>query len=130
MSVAAAVGVLLTGVEAEGDVTTLSGAAFGLAVRSGDDVLVAPTPGGVDGAATEPSDGYGPVARTALPVRVPGVLSVGVLEASTQGAGLSAPQGSGSAVSSARAGGLAVPILSLAVTAVESRCSAGDDGSA
>lgn len=126
---AAGAGVMFTGAPARADVTTASGQAFGATVRSGAAVLVPPTPARVDGAAIDPSDGYGPIVGTGVPLTIPRVLSIGALEAGTRGALVSGPGEGGFAASRALVTGLSVPVLSLGVTAVESQCSSGDQGS-
>ena len=114
---------------ASADVTSVSGGAFGASVTSSLlGPVLAPTP-----SVTLPPGGGGPFTQSALPIDIPGVLGVGVLNASTQGGNLGTHQGfaqSSADVANVTVGG-APPIVppNLTIQAVHSECLSNGDGS-
>jgi hypothetical protein len=117
---------------AQADVDSVSGAAYAAAVRSsllGE--VIAPTPF-VSGTATEPTNSFGPIDQSSLPVNIIGLLHIGVLNGLTRGDGVAAddPVGHfGFAQSRASAADIVVGLGSLTIDAVESGCTSNGDGS-
>ena len=114
---------------ASADVTSVGGGAFGASVTSSLlGTVLPPTP-----SVTLPPGGGGPFTATALPVEIPGVLGVHVLNARTQGGNLGTHQGfaqSSADVAQVTVGGLppAVP-PNLTIDAIHSECLSNGDGS-
>lgn len=124
---------------AHADVDSVAGSAFGASITSTLlGTVLAPSPPNISGSATEPTDGYGPISASNCPlpvatticVQLPGVVSLGVINASTQGAGVAGDSHLGFATSSASVANVAVGALGtgLFATAVSSTCTADGNG--
>ena len=117
---------------ASADVDTATGAAYAATVQSSLlGSVIAPTPL-VTGTATEPTNSFGPTAQSAIPVNIPGLLSIGALNASTEGDGVAAgdPTGHlGFAQSRASVADVIVGLNAITLDAVESGCRSDGDGS-
>jgi hypothetical protein len=124
-------GLLVTSGPAEADVTSVSGSAFAASASLLGSQLLAPTPAGVSGTATQPTNGYGPIDLTALPVNLPGLLTISGLHASTQGGNVAGDNHAGFASSFAEAAGIQVGAAgsALALDVVSSNCTSNGDGS-
>ena len=82
--------------------------------------------------ATEPTNSYGPISQSSLPVNVIGLLSIGVLNGFTRGDGVAAGDPTGHfafAQSRASVADIVVGLGSLTIDAVESGCTSNGDGS-
>ncbi len=117
---------------AQADVDSVSGSAYAAALNSSLlGQVIAPTPL-VSGSATEPTNSFGPIDQSTLPVDVIGLLHIGVLNGFTQGDGVAAgdPTGHfGFALSRASAADIVVGLGALTIDAVESVCRSDGDGS-
>ncbi len=117
---------------AQADVDSVSGGAFGATVQSSLlGTVIAPTPD-VSGSATEPVDTYGPIAQSAIPLSIPGLLELGVLTARTEGGNVAAgdPAGHlGFAQSRASVADVLVGLGSLTIDAIETQCQSNGNGS-
>ncbi len=117
---------------AQADVDTVAGSAYGASVESSLlGTVIAPTPS-VSGSATEPTDTYGPIAQSAVPLSVPGLVSLGVLNASTEGGGVAADEPAGHlgfAQSRASVVDVVVGLGSLTLDAIETQCTSDGNGS-
>ena len=111
---------------ASADVTSVSGGAYGASITSSLlGTVLPPTP-----SVTLPSGGGGPFTATAVPIVIPGVLSVGVLDVLTEGGNLGAHEGfahSEADVADVVVGSLLGP--NLQIQAVHSECLSNGDGS-
>lgn len=127
LAAAGFVGVALTATPASADVTSLGGGAFGARATATvplvGAVTVPPTPSVV-----LPAGGGGPITRTALGATVPGLLTTGVLTATTSGD--TAVSHLRTARSSATVADVDLGAGALTATAVSSRCASNGDGSA
>ncbi len=117
---------------AQADVDSVSGSAYAAALNSSLlGQVIAPTPL-VSGSATEPTNSFGPIDQSTLPVDVIGLLHIGVLNGFTQGDGVAAGEPTGHfgfAQSRASAADIVVGLGSLTIDAVESGCRSDGDGS-
>ncbi len=125
---------------AHADVDSVAGSAFGASITSTLlGTVLAPSPPGIAGMASEPADGYGPINASSCPlpvpattvcVQLPGVVSLGVINAATQGAGLAGDNHLGFATSSASVSDIAVGTVGsgLFAQAVSSTCTADGNG--
>src|SRR5215213_4844737 len=125
---------------AHADVDAVAGSAFGASITSTLlGTVLAPSPPNINGSATEPADGFGPVSASNCPlpipatticVQLPGVLSLGVINAATQGAGVSGDNHLGFATSSASISDIAVGTVGsgLFAQAISSTCTADGNG--
>ncbi len=117
---------------AQADVDSVTSSAYGATIQSGLlGALLAPTPA-VSGTATEPVDGYGPITQSAIPLSIPGLLSLGVLTGSVDGSGVAAGEPAGhNAFSHARASvaDVLIGLGSLAIDAIETQCTSNGSGS-
>ena len=117
---------------AQADVDSVSGSAYAASLNSSLlGQVIAPTPL-VSGSATEPTNSYGPISQSSLPVNVIGLLSIGVLNGFTRGDGVAAGDPTGHfafAQSRASAADIVVGLGSLTIDAVESGCTSNGDGS-
>ena len=124
---------------ARADVDAVAGSAFGASITSTLlGTVLAPSPPGISGSATEPVDGFGPIGASNCPlpvgtticVQVPGVLSIGAVNASTQGGGVAGENHLGFATSSASVADVAVGVVGqgLFAQAVSSTCTADGNG--
>lgn len=108
------------------DVTEVSGGATGVSADVttllGINVGVSPTPN-----VTLPATGGGPFAQTVLSANVPGLLNVGVLNASTEGGNLGSHQGF--ATSSASVANVNALVGRITAQAIASKCTSNGDGS-
>ena len=126
--------ILLTSLSpaAQADVDSVTGTAFAASLSSSLlGQVIAPTPL-VTGTATEPTNSFGPIVQSSLPVSVPGLLSIGVLNAETAGDGVAAGEPAGHlgfARSRASAADVIVGLGSLSIDAVESVCRSDGNGS-
>ncbi|MDQ4097687.1 MAG: hypothetical protein M3144_07455, partial [Actinomycetota bacterium] len=122
---------VVTSGPAKADVRTVSGGGFAASINLLGGTLLAPTPAGVSGTATDPSPGYGPIDLSAIPVSLPGILSVAVLRAATQGGNLAGENHLGFATSFAEAAGVFVGLGGAALVAdvISSSCISNGDGS-
>ncbi|HVL50183.1 MAG TPA: choice-of-anchor P family protein, partial [Actinomycetota bacterium] len=111
---------------ASADVTSVSGGAYGASITSSLlGTVLPPTP-----SVTLPPGGGGPFTATALPIVIPGVLSVAVLDVLTEGGNLGAHEGfahSEADVADVVVGSLLGP--NLQIQAVHSECLSNGDGS-
>jgi hypothetical protein len=111
---------------ANADVTSVSGGAYGASITSSLlGTVLAPTP-----TVSLPAGGGGPFTATALPIVIPGVLSVGVLSVLTEGGNLGQHEGfahSEADVADVVLGSLLGP--NLTIQAVHSECLSNGDGS-
>ena len=118
---------------AQADVDSVSGSAYAAALNSSLlGQVIAPTPGSVSGSATEPTNSFGPIDQSTLPVDVIGLLHIGVLNGFTQGDGVAAGDPTGHfafSQSRASAADIVVGLGSLTIDAVESGCRSDGDGS-
>ncbi|HEV2758002.1 MAG TPA: choice-of-anchor P family protein, partial [Acidimicrobiales bacterium] len=124
---------------AHADVDAVAGSAFGASITSSLlGTVLAPSPPGVAGSATEPADGFGPInaqncpipVSTTICVQVPGVLSLGALNAGTQGGGVAGENHLGFATSTASVANIAVGSVGagLFAQAISSTCTADGNG--
>ncbi len=125
---------------AHADVDSVAGSAFGASITSTLlGTVLAPSPAGIAGSAAEPADGFGPVSAASCPlpvpatsvcVQVPGLLSLGAINAATQGAGVAGDNHLGFATSSASVADIAVGTVGsgLFAQAVSSTCTADGNG--
>ncbi len=117
---------------AQADVDAVSGSAYAASLNSSLlGQVIAPTPL-VSGSATEPTNSYGPIDQSSLPVNVIGLLHIGVLNGFTQGDGVAAGDPTGHlafAQSRASAADIVVGLGSLTIDAIESGCTSNGDGS-
>src|SRR5205085_8747393 len=124
-------GLFLASGPASADVDSVSGRAYAANVNSsllGN--LVPPTPAGVQGSASESGPtSYDTGLQTAVPVNIPGLLAIGVLEARSQGSGVAGENHHGSSMSFARVGDVTVGLGSIAIGAVTAACVSDGDGS-
>lgn len=120
------VGVAVAATPASADVTSLAGGAFGVRATATvplvGAVTVPPTPSVV-----LPAGGGGPITRTAIGATIPGLLTTGVLTATTSGD--TAVSHLRTARSSATAANVNLGAGALTATAVSSRCASNGDGS-
>ncbi|MDQ4133477.1 MAG: choice-of-anchor P family protein, partial [Actinomycetota bacterium] len=124
-------GLVLTATPATADVDTVSGAAYAASVNTtllGQ--IVPPTPPGVAGTATEGGDpDFDTGLVSALPISVPGVLSVGVLNARTVGGNVEGEDPDASVTSFAEAANVVVGLGAITIDAVTAQCTSDDSGS-
>jgi hypothetical protein len=117
---------------AQADVDSVSGGAFAATLQSsllGN--VIPPTPN-VSGSATEPVNSFGPIAESALPIDIVGLLHVGVLNASTRGDGIAAGEPAGHlgfAESRASVADVIVGLGSLGIDVLETGCRSDGNGS-
>src|SRR5215210_5311141 len=111
----------LVATPAHADVDSVAGSAFGASITSPLlGTVLAPSPAGIAGPATEPVDGSGPinarncplaVPATTVCVQLPGVVSLGGLNAGTTGAGIAGDNHLGYATSQASVADAAVGVV-------------------
>lgn len=114
---------------ARADVQTVIGLAYAARVMTPLGELVPPTPPGVTGIASEGRDpAFDTGLEASLPISVPGVISLGVLEARTSGGGVGGENHLASVTSLARVAGVFVG-GAIRLDAVTARCTSDGDGS-
>ena len=131
-AVALVVGALIvTSGPATADVRSVSGSGFAASITLLGGTLLAPTPAGVAGAAAEPTNSFGPIDVSALPVNIPGIITIDVLRAATEGGNVAGDNHLGFATTLAEASGISIGAAGAALVAdvISSTCLSNGNGS-
>ncbi len=124
-------GLFLTSSPARADVDSVAGSAYAASVTTSVlGPVVPPIPTGVSGSASEAGPtSYDTGLQTAVPVNVPGVISIGLLEARSQGDGVAGENHLGFATSFARVADVVIGAGSINIGAVTATCVSDGNGS-
>jgi hypothetical protein len=114
------------------DVDSVAGGGYAATVQSSLlGTVIAPTPN-IIGSATEPTNSFGPINQSSVPVDIVGLLHIGVLNAFTQGGGVAADEPAGHlgfAETRTSVADVVVGLGALSIDAVESSCRSDGNGS-